>query len=377
MQRLSSILSRTSWGDNLIVRREWARREGFAAFGLRCVVMLAIPLAWGLAGHNDLGELIWILISGLPFLALGYFGRAALATLGAIRIERQQSTWEPLIESGMPLADFRKGWLLVGSVRLWSESALSVLVIVGLLTAAGLGSFDCLLALGLLAATLGITVWIGAKVGLTLSAMSGNGLSLAKLTVLAFLAGVLLWSVELRCFERELRALPNFCQVYASRIAWVGFPILTLLVVGSSLEAWSDQRWSMTVGPATRFSGWLWTPIVSAVLAASLVLPRLWIPLRFDSEPGRLIPNLLVVLVVPFLVAHFSRAKVGWNWVLGRSAISAALVAAVVLFYDCFVALHPLLIHPGRINFFGGVGLSTGLGLLWGALDLTLIRRRL
>ena len=260
------------WSDNLIVARESARRGrgGWATYLLWLVVLptcLGRYLSQGPAYEwFDRWEI------AVAFLGVLLFWRSAMSTVGAIVGEKARKTWEVLAQVGVPFADYRRGWLLVAAVPGWLASAPCLL----LLVAAGVaempfiiipiltGPPSCLILIWL--------TWVGAHVGLAISACTRN-LAEAYVSLLAgFLGG---FSILLACAGLFRNSNFNSCE--GAFICRYLFPLAALLIVLAMAVNWAQDVLEVhllesSLPPTRRLlRGWYWAGVpLLASLAACL-----------------------------------------------------------------------------------------------------------
>ncbi|MBX3167921.1 MAG: zf-HC2 domain-containing protein [Candidatus Eremiobacteraeota bacterium] len=164
------------WSQNPITRREMSRLASglgggwWRLFVWRTSLTLA-PLAWALFSLNrPLDDWQEVFSAGLLGFAALFFARAAAVTLPAVVREREQQSWGILMQTPLGPRTVVEGWLQVSCYTLFSEGLFAMLALGGYLVAAVPPAH-----LGWPLASLGLLPlvgWLGAYVGLALSASS-------------------------------------------------------------------------------------------------------------------------------------------------------------------------------------------------------------
>jgi len=221
--------------QNPIARREFTRLSGGLA-GKNPVGSLVawragsvlLPLIWGIWAVQDAYSNSFTYWVGAMLFAALFFVRAALRCLPAVPREREQQTWETLLQTPLGIPSFVSGWLQVCLYTTFSEGAvaISMLTLFGLINQFSAGQL-ALVGLSLAGASL-----LGGYVGLGISASSRSTrqaqqrlLSLTSLAVMGWLVG---WGL--------LAAVPLFANLGQGEF-WVDYvqlqaPFAALALVG-------------------------------------------------------------------------------------------------------------------------------------------------
>ncbi len=245
------------WSDNPITAREVWRVSGSVPGGLAGMfawrlTLITLPLLWSFwaitrpYGEQDFA--FWLGVSGFSFLL---FVRAAYRTLGSVLTERQQQTWEPLLQTDLGAARFVRGWLevafhtvmlegLVGAVALTLFAWLIPAVVTSNDTVADAHRVALLVPCVLLFCTL-----VGALTGMALSASSRSlneaSQRLGLCSVLSLGGWLTLWGVLLS--GGYLLALNSYSDT--GSMFWNDFvqhdaPLAAALLTALGLMLWSN-----------------------------------------------------------------------------------------------------------------------------------------
>lgn len=188
-----------TWSENPIARREMSRlASGLGGTWSRLaawrVSMAVLPLLWTLTTlHRPLEQWLEVFTPGVLLFAAFFFVRGAFLTLPAVVREREQQSWEILMQTPLGARTVVQGWLQVCCYTVFSEGLFALLVLSGYLVAAAPWSqWGWPLASLLLLPLASLT---GAYVGLALSAASRNQREAGQRLILWCLSALLGWLV--------------------------------------------------------------------------------------------------------------------------------------------------------------------------------------
>lgn len=246
------------WSDNPITAREVWRVSGSLPGGLAGVfawrlTLLVAPLLWAVwvttRPVTEQSSAFWLGVAGFSFLL---FVRAAYRTLGSVLTERQQQTWEPLLQTDLGAARFVRGWL---------EVAFHTVMLEGLLGATALTLFACIVPMqistsgtadeavrvGLLVIpTLLFMTLTGALLGMALSAscrsLNEASQRLALVSTVAVAGWLLLWGLALTgCYLLALGSSADTGSAYWDDFVQHDAPLASALAMALGLLLWSTS----------------------------------------------------------------------------------------------------------------------------------------
>lgn len=246
------------WSDNPITAREIWRVSGSVPGGIGGVfawrlTLLVMPLLWAFWAitrpYKEQDWAFWLGVGGFSFLL---FLRAAYRTLGSVLSERQQQTWEPLLQTDLGAARFVRGWLEVAFHTVMLEGLVGGLTLTLFawylpfaVTTTQLDADAHRLALLVPLVLLFVTV-VGALTGMALSAstrtLSEASQRLGLLAGLLLGGWLLLWGVMLS--GGYLLALQS--QAETGGLNWDDFvqhdsPLGAALLLALGLMLWSNS----------------------------------------------------------------------------------------------------------------------------------------
>lgn len=188
-----------TWSENPITRREMSRlASGLGGTWSRLaawrVSMAVLPLLWTLTTLNrPLDQWPEVLPVGVLVFAAFFFVRSACLTLPAVVREREQQSWEILMQTPLGPRTVIEGWLQICAYTMFSEGLFALVVLSGYLVAAAPWTqWGWPLASLLLLPLASLT---GAYVGLALSAASRNQREAGQRLALWCLSALLGWLV--------------------------------------------------------------------------------------------------------------------------------------------------------------------------------------
>ncbi|MBN9415697.1 hypothetical protein ABS71_00625 [bacterium SCN 62-11] len=188
-----------SWSENPITRRELSRLAGRMGAGWHRLLlwrasMALAPLAWGLyALQQPFEQWSGLLPPAVLLFSALFFVRSATLTLPAVVRERELQSWHILMQTPLAPSTVVRGWLQVCFYTMASEGFFVLLVLGGyLLGVVPPSQWPGPLA-GLL--LLPASCWLGAYVGLALSAASRTQREAGQRFILWSLAGLVLWLI--------------------------------------------------------------------------------------------------------------------------------------------------------------------------------------
>jgi hypothetical protein len=186
-----------TWSQNPITRREMSRlASGMSGHWSRLLAwrasMALLPLAWTLTTlDKPLDQWPEVFSPGVLFFAALFFVRSALLTLPSVVREREQQSWEILMQTPLGPQTVVHGWLQVCIYQVATEGVFALLVLAGyLFAAAPWTQWGWPLASLLL---LPLAALSGAYLGLALSASSRNQREAGQRLILWCLSAVLGW----------------------------------------------------------------------------------------------------------------------------------------------------------------------------------------
>ncbi|MFN8606270.1 MAG: zf-HC2 domain-containing protein [Vulcanimicrobiota bacterium] len=207
-----------SFSQNPIARRELSRLAGQVGGDWRRLMfwrasMMVLPVAWCLhAARAEFRNWPDVYAAGLLMFSALFFVRSGMRTLPAVVREREQQSWEILLQTHLSKRSFVSGWLQVCLYTVFTEGFLAILALASYLLAlipspSQPGAAPWLLLLP-------ATCLLGAYVGLAISASSRNARQASQRLMLWSLSGLCAWLVSLGLFRGLFHNPAPFYGVY-------------------------------------------------------------------------------------------------------------------------------------------------------------------
>ena len=346
------------FSQNPIARRELGRLAGqmggnWLRLALWRASMTVLPVAWALhAVSAPMTKWPDVFASAILVFSSLFFVRAALRTLPAVVREREQKSWEILMQTRLGKRTFVGGWLQLCLYTVFSEGLLALLALGGY--ALALIPSDNWLSAGLGLMLLPGSALLGAYVGLAISASSRDARQASQSLVRCCLMAVCGWLVLLglngggrlllgdASFRNEFHYTPVLGLSSLLALLPVGLALLWMGVRDLRLLNCIDLDESPLLEQGARYS-----PVVCSLDLASLV------GLYWGVTTWNQFSNLLELTALHG--ASLLIAGVLIWWFLIRLPLASLAEAAL----------------GGRINLLIGIFFGFGLGqmlcLAWGA----------
>ncbi|MBS2033496.1 zf-HC2 domain-containing protein [bacterium] len=310
-----------SFSQNPIARREMSRLAGQVGGDWRRLMawrasMMVLPLAWVLhataAPYYSWPDVF--AIGTVQFCAL-FFVRSAMRTLPAVVREREQQSWEILLQTRLSLRSFVHGWLQVCLYTVFSEGLLAILALTGYLLA--LIPSDNWSVAGPALLLLPAASLLGAYVGLAISAASRNARQASQSLMLWSLSGLAGWLTVLGLVRGAISRPAS---------SWGLLAVYSLIPIGLVLAA--RARWQLRLLPCIDpdegqqlLPGARYNPILLCLDLASLAglfySLKTWEQLREVAEVSAATGSSLLIA-----------AALGW-WLLVRMPVASLCEAAL------------------------------------------------
>lgn len=240
---------RMAWGDNPILFRELARQASSRSGLFGCLYPALIhtlpPILWGNWMWSNLHLASERFFPGLVGVGLLQMLAAALLTLDSVTRERQQKTWDTVVESGVALEDFQAGWMqfaLLSDIFYRLPILLVILVSMDVARCAlslpvSIPGYAVLVAGS--AAFIAVMSSLGACLGLGLSASSSDLQAAGRRLIGALLVLLALSGLSWLFVVKSLMFLIHFEK---RRLAyWLALPI-SFLFVYATARVWCKDE---------------------------------------------------------------------------------------------------------------------------------------